>query len=107
MDRHYPVLYARRLTNQFRPTVLLTLQAEENINIKIYLPRRHAEGFDDQDIEDTNEGGKLINVVAWPQFYPHIEHHAMQQTFPLWDLLGVPVSDSLYQHYQIHIPIES
>jgi len=37
---------------------LLTLEAEENINIKIYLPRRYAEGFDDQDIEDINEGKK-------------------------------------------------
>jgi len=55
----YPILYARRTTTQFGPTVLLTLQAEENTNIKIYLPRRYAEGFDDQDIEDINEGGKI------------------------------------------------
>jgi len=38
---------------------LLTLQAEENTNNKIYLPRRYAEGFDDQDIEDNNEGKKI------------------------------------------------
>jgi len=38
---------------------LLTLQAEENINIRIYLPRRYAEGFDDQGNEDINEGGKI------------------------------------------------
>jgi len=58
MDRPYTVLYARRLTTQFGPTVLLTLQAEDNINIKIYLPRRYAEGFDDLDIEYINEGNK-------------------------------------------------
>jgi len=60
MDRPYPILYARRLTTKFGPTLLLTLQAEENMNIKIYLPRRYAEGFDDQDIEDINEG-KNVN----------------------------------------------
>jgi len=59
MGRNYLVLYARRLTAKFGPTVLLTLKAEENINIKIYLPRRYAEGFDDQDKEDNNEGEKI------------------------------------------------
>ena len=57
--RPYPVLFPRRLTTQLGPTALLTLQAEENINIKIYLPRRYTEGFDDQDIEDINEGKKI------------------------------------------------
>jgi len=61
VDRPYPILYARRTTTQFGPTVLLTLQAEENINVKIYLPRRYAEAFDDQDIEDINKGKKYIN----------------------------------------------
>jgi len=63
MDRPYPVLYARRLATQFGPTVLLTLQAEENINIKIYLPRRYPEGFDDQHIEDINEGKKYTKLI--------------------------------------------
>jgi len=55
----YPI--CKTATTQFGPTVLLTLQTEENINIKIYLPRRYAEGFDDQDIEYINEGKKYIN----------------------------------------------
>jgi len=38
---------------------LLTLHTEENINVKVYLPRRYAEGFNDQDIEDINEGKKI------------------------------------------------
>ena len=48
------------MSTKYGPTVLLTLQAEENINAKVYLPRTYAEGFDDQDIEDTNTGKKLI-----------------------------------------------
>jgi len=51
------------LTTKYGPTVLLTLQAEENIYIKIYLPRRYAEGFDDQDIEDINEGKKIYKLI--------------------------------------------
>ena len=61
MDRPYPVLFARRLQSQYGPTVLLTLQAEENINVKIYPPKRYADGFDDQDIEDINTDKKYIN----------------------------------------------
>jgi len=37
---------------------LKTLQAEENINVKIYLPKRYADWFDDQDIEDINTDKK-------------------------------------------------
>jgi len=40
VNKLYPVLYVRRMSTQYGPTVLLTLQAEENINVKIYLPRR-------------------------------------------------------------------
>ena len=63
MDRTYPVLFARRFTTQFEPTFLLTLQAEENMDIKFYLPRRYAEGFDDQDIEDINEGKNIKYII--------------------------------------------
>jgi len=51
-------VFARRLT-----TVLLTLQAEENVNIKIYLPKRYAEEFDEQDIEDINTGTKTYTLI--------------------------------------------
>ena len=63
VDRPYPILYARRMSTQFGPTVLLTLQTEENINVKVYLPRRYTEGFNDQDIEDINEGKKKYKLV--------------------------------------------
>jgi len=72
MDRPYPVLFARRLTTQFGPTVLLTLEAEENINIKDNRPRQYAEGFDDQDIEDINEGKKYINYIIKAEVVRHI-----------------------------------
>jgi len=63
VDRPYPILYARRTSTQFGPTVLLTLHTEENINVKVYLPRRYAEGLNDQDIEDINEGKKKYKLV--------------------------------------------
>jgi len=58
INRPYPVLFARCLTTQHGPTVLITLQSEENVNVKIYLPKRYSDGFDDDDddIEDINTG---------------------------------------------------
>jgi len=39
------------------------LHAEENVNLKIYLPKRYAEGFDDQDIEDITSGKIKYNLI--------------------------------------------
>ena len=63
IDRPYPVLFARRWHSQYGPTVLLTLRAEENINVKIYLPKRYADGFDDQDIENINTNKKQYKFI--------------------------------------------
>ena len=63
IDRPYPVLFARRWHGQYGPTVLLTLRAEENVNVKVYLPKRYADGFDDQDIEDINTAKKQYKFI--------------------------------------------
>ena len=47
--------FARRLTTQYGPTILLTLQkGEGEENVKVYMPKRYAELFTDADIEDNN-----------------------------------------------------
>jgi len=38
MNRPYTVLFARRLNTQYGPTVLITLETEENVYVEIYLP---------------------------------------------------------------------
>ena len=51
----YPVTFARRLTTQYGPTILLTLQmGGGDENVKVYMPKRYAELFTDTDIEDNN-----------------------------------------------------
>ena len=61
----YPVVFARRLNTQYGSTVLLTLQTGENINVKIYLPKRYADVVEDDHIEEINSGRKIINYYIW------------------------------------------
>jgi len=42
----------------------LTLQTEENVNVKIYLPKRYADVIEDDHIEEINNG-KNINYYIW------------------------------------------
>jgi len=63
INKPYPVLYARRLITQYGSSVLVTLQSEEGINVKIYLPKRYSDVFEDSDIEDINTGRKLYKLI--------------------------------------------
>ena len=64
IDRGYPVTYARRLTTQYGPTILLTLQkGEAEENVKVYMPKRYAEIFTDVDIEDINNSVKQYKLI--------------------------------------------
>jgi len=58
INKPYPVLYARRLNTQFGSTVLVTLQSDEGVNVKIYLPKRYSEV-----IEDINTGRKHNKLI--------------------------------------------
>ena len=49
-NRPYPVLFARRLNTQYGSTVLLTLQTEQKVNVKIYLPKRYADVMEEKII---------------------------------------------------------
>ena len=62
IDRGYPVVFARRLTTQYGETILLTLQMGDGGNIRIYMPKRYAEYFEDTDIEDINNSVKLYKL---------------------------------------------
>ena len=60
INKPYQVLFARRLTTTYGPTVELTLKTESEINSKIFLPKRYAEIINDDSIEDINNGKKYI-----------------------------------------------
>jgi len=64
IDRGYPVMYARRLTTQYGPTILLTLQkGEGEENVKVYMSKRYAENFTDVDNEDINNSVKQYTLI--------------------------------------------
>ena len=63
INKTYPVLFARRLITQFGPPVLVTMQSEEGINVKIYLPKIYSDVFEDSDIEDINTGRKHYKII--------------------------------------------
>ena len=62
-NRHYPVLFACRLNTQYGSAVLLTLQTGENVNVKIYLPKRYADLIEDDHIEEINTGRKNYKLL--------------------------------------------
>jgi len=63
INKPYPVQYAQRLTTQFVSTVLATLNSEEGNNVKIYLPKRYANVFEDSGFEDINNGRKHYKLI--------------------------------------------
>jgi len=63
MNRPYSVLYARRLSKKYGPTVLIALQAEENMNVKIYLAKSYADGLNVDDIEDINTRREKYKLI--------------------------------------------
>ena len=63
-DRPYLVVAARRVSGQYGPTVLLSVRSEEDtILLKVFLPRRYAEDFEDEDIYDINQGRKRYKLI--------------------------------------------
>jgi len=62
-NRPYPVLFARRMSTQYGSTVLLTLQAEEKVKVKIYLPKRYADVIENDHIEEINTGRKNYKLL--------------------------------------------
>lgn len=61
----YLVLHARKLTTQYGPIVQLTLSTDTdaNLQVKVFLPKRYAEAFDDQDIQEINCGEKKYKLI--------------------------------------------
>ena len=62
-NRLYSVVFARRLETQYGSTVLLTLQAQPDCNIKINLPKRYADVVDDDHIDEINQGGVQYKLI--------------------------------------------
>jgi len=62
INKPHHVIFARRHISQFVSSILVTLQTEEEINVKIYLDMRYSNVFEDSDIEDINTGKKKLQI---------------------------------------------
>jgi hypothetical protein len=51
------------MSTQYGSTVLLTLQAEEKVKVKIYLPKRYADVIENDHIEEINTGRKNYKLL--------------------------------------------
>jgi len=63
INKCHPVVYARRLTTQYGSTLLLTLQSEDYICVKMFLPKRYSDVIDYVDIYEINTGKKYYKLI--------------------------------------------
>jgi hypothetical protein len=54
-------------------TVLLALRSEEDINVKMYLPKWYSD-VDVGHFEDINNGRKKYNLISKGKLDPHVTH---------------------------------
>ena len=65
LGKRYPITRAVRQTTQYGPTILVTLWDDPtNANIRVFLPKRFAEVFEDSDIEAINSGTRQYYLIS-------------------------------------------
>ena len=65
LGKRYPVTRAVRQTTQYGPTILVTLWDDSsNAHIRVFLPKRFAEVFEDGDIESINNGTRQYYLIS-------------------------------------------
>jgi hypothetical protein len=59
------VVAAHRVSGQYGPTVFLSLRSEEDdtVIMKVFLLRRYADVFEDENIDDINPGRKRYKLI--------------------------------------------
>ena len=63
--KRYPVTRAVRQTTQYGPTILITLWDDPtNAHMRVFLPKRFAEVFEDSDIESINNGTRQYYLIS-------------------------------------------
>jgi len=65
VGKRYLITQAVRQTTQYGPTILVTLRDDPtNASIKVFLPKRFAEVFEDADIDSINEGVRHYHLIS-------------------------------------------
>ena len=64
VDRKYPIVKAERVTTRFGESILLCIQNSITLNLfKIFLPKRYAETFTDDDFNAINSEKVKLNLI--------------------------------------------
>jgi len=56
VDRKYPIVKAERVRTRYGETILLSIRDSAQQLFKVFLPKRYATVFKDEDITAINEG---------------------------------------------------
>jgi len=71
VDRKYPIVTADRVQTRYGETVLLSIRDPANLIVrdstplllKVFLPKRYAQVFKDEDIASINDGTSVMNLI--------------------------------------------
>ena len=67
VGKRYLITQAVRQTTQYGPTILVTLcddPTDASASIKVFLPKRFAEVFEDADINSINQGVRHYHLIC-------------------------------------------
>jgi hypothetical protein len=63
INRGYFIVHAKRVTTHLGPTVLLTIQDFSDTQYVVYLPKRYARVFSDDDIERISTDKIWLSLI--------------------------------------------
>jgi len=61
-NQPYPVVGARIVSGQYGLSVILSLHTAGDVLIRVYLPKRYSECFDEEDCYAINQGSKKYTL---------------------------------------------
>ena len=65
VGKRYLITRAVRQTTQYGITILVTLSDDPtNANVRVFLPKRFAEVFEDADIDSINQGARHYYLIS-------------------------------------------
>jgi len=63
INHKYPITGAKRITNKFGPTILLTIRDSQSDTVQVFLPKRYSAVFSDDDMDKINTNAVSLNLV--------------------------------------------
>ena len=68
VGRRYPVTHAQRQETQYGPAILVTLRIDSTNDVRVFLPKRFTDVFQDRDIELIINGTHTYHLVSHSRY---------------------------------------